>query len=346
MSATTPLINSATADNKIDIVAEIVAAANAKPKKTKEPKEKKPKEPKEKKTKEPKEPKVPKEKKTKEPREKKTKEPKEPKDESENQIETNTANNFKKKTISELKEYCKTHNISISGKTKKDDIIQTILTTLEAPSVPVHVVIEETKPYNKMNVVELKNLCKEKNIKINAKMKKNEIIGLLDTHDQSTSAVNIISDVAPIMSVDETIPDSACVSASLQNDTILEEYNTFMKKCIWNLLVGNTRSSKDFHGNKKAIRFDMFIAKYNGSFDKMIHDITRESYTKILEAINEFKNENDNGENEDYDEDSFYDLISKLADLSFKSLNGIDNLHIDNADDIRDEIKLIFFKDH
>ena len=110
--------------------------------------------------------------------------------------EIHTHDELKKMAVAALKQYCKTKNIPMVG-TKKDDIIAAILSFSQTePVVDSEVGKNASNPapvdaknYAKMSVANLKELCKQRNIKLSAKVKKDEIVSLLEKNDTEENVV-------------------------------------------------------------------------------------------------------------------------------------------------------------
>jgi len=129
---------------------------------------------------------------------------------------------------------------------------------------------------------------------------------------------------------------------------LFEAYENIIKKSVWNLIIGNSYTGKDFCGNKygnkkKTVSFHVFMNKYNGSFDKMVNIVSIQSYPKIIEEINNFNKENSCEEcDEEQYEDINYELFSSLTSITTNSLGGLSHLHNDCTDNITDELKELF----
>ena len=93
-----------------------------------------------------------------------------------NSVKVSKKNGFGSKKVSELKSLCKDKGLSVNG--SKTDLIER-LTTSVSPSSSVHSEISSLSDlsqenYSDMTLVEIKKICKEKNI--SSKGNKNELI--------------------------------------------------------------------------------------------------------------------------------------------------------------------------
>jgi len=122
-------------------------------------------------------------------------------------VVANDNSQLNKKTVAELKALCKTRDIKVSSKAKKDDLIKALTEASDKQDEqPVLTQASSCVPeYSKMTVAELKALCKERNIHVQSKMKKEELIAKLnrpktpileDNDDDVEAAPQVVEEVA------------------------------------------------------------------------------------------------------------------------------------------------------
>lgn len=121
-------------------------------------------------------------------------------------VVANDNSQLNKKTVAELKALCKTRDIKVSSKAKKDDLIKALTEASDKQDEqPVLTQASSCVPeYSKMTVAELKALCKERNIHVQSKMKKEELIAKLnrpktpileDNDDDVEAAPQVVEEV-------------------------------------------------------------------------------------------------------------------------------------------------------
>ena len=203
-------------------------------------------------------------------------------------------------TVAELKALCKERNIHVQSKMKKDELIA----KLSRPKTPI---LEETDDvvrcaevavqpvnYSKMTVAELKSLCKERNIKVDSKAKKTDIVSLLEktqtiNADDSKSESDVNTDVVPDyskMTVSEL--KNKCKQQNLKHDSKAKKADLVALLESAKLIPATSQSSTMINGSKndeKVEYVDVEVVFYNNGKRLKFNDMSGKEIESIQDAI-------------------------------------------------------------
>lgn len=135
-----------------------------------------------------------------------------------NVVEESAANTtqLNKKTVAELKALCKSRDIKVSSKAKKEEIIKALMAEPEQHTVLIKEAAVSDVDYSKMTVAELKDLCKERNIHVQSKIKKDELIAKLNRRKtpilEDSPCMEVVSQDVAVVQEQETVVEEACVN--------------------------------------------------------------------------------------------------------------------------------------
>lgn len=130
--------------------------------------------------------------------------------------------NLHQKKVAELKEMCKSRGIKVPSKAKKDDIVQLLVDNVVSTNTNTNT--NNTKSIEKMTVAQLKEQCKEQNIKYNSKVKKADLIALLSSGDSVQALPVLVPRTPEIKTPDE--PEHINVEVLFYEDGVRRTFDT------------------------------------------------------------------------------------------------------------------------